>query len=168
MASQVILNHPKVILRHLNAPSARIERRATRMVDVYIQSLSWTIVSQPESSPEWTECLSCVILSSLLFITIPSSTDCAWCNKEGWQCEQNAITGPDSKKGSRCQASESQNHPKVPTVLQKYPKVPQSLGPTQRIGAFAKQVRKCWQFATQPAQKYPRVPKIPKSIQKYF
>merc|ERR1712226_1134221 len=40
-----------------------------------------------------------------------SNTDCAWCNKNGWQCEQNSITGPDSKKGSRCQASEP--HPKV-------------------------------------------------------
>merc|ERR1712107_942688 len=27
-----------------------------------------------------------------------SNTDCAWCNKNGWQCEQNAITGPDSKR----------------------------------------------------------------------
>ena len=41
----------------------------------------------------------------LSFLT--PSTDCAWCNKNGWQCEQNAITGPDSKKGSRCQASRS-------------------------------------------------------------
>merc|ERR1712244_46378 len=39
-----------------------------------------------------------------------SNTDCAWCNKEGWQCEQNAITGPDSKKGSRCQARTNQKY----------------------------------------------------------
>merc|ERR1711934_648485 len=39
-----------------------------------------------------------------------SNTDCAWCNKEGWQCEQNSITGPDSKKGSRCQARTNQKY----------------------------------------------------------
>merc|ERR1712013_516441 len=39
-----------------------------------------------------------------------SNTDCAWCNKNGWQCEQNAITGPDSKKGSRCQARTNQKY----------------------------------------------------------
>merc|ERR1711974_342626 len=39
-----------------------------------------------------------------------SNTDCAWCNKEGWQCERNAITGPDSKKGSRCQARTNQKY----------------------------------------------------------
>jgi len=33
-----------------------------------------------------------------------SNTDCAWCNKLGYQCEQNSDTGPDAKKGSRCQA----------------------------------------------------------------
>ena len=43
----------------------------------------------------------------------PTSTDCAWCNKNGWQCEQNSITGPDSKKGSRCQASEPHPNTKV-------------------------------------------------------
>ena len=49
----------------------------------------------------------------LSFLT--PSTDCAWCNKNGWQCEQNAITGPDSKKGSRCQASRSfTNLPEFP------------------------------------------------------
>merc|ERR1712241_419568 len=39
-----------------------------------------------------------------------SNTDCAWCNKNGWQCEQNSITGPDSKKGSRCQARTNQKY----------------------------------------------------------
>merc|ERR1712108_28188 len=33
-----------------------------------------------------------------------------FCNKEGWQCEQNAIPGPDSKKGSRCQARTNQKY----------------------------------------------------------
>ena len=49
--------------------------------------------------------LTFFIMFFLTFLT--PSTDCAWCNKNGWQCEQNAITGPDSKKGSRCQASRS-------------------------------------------------------------
>ena len=61
--------------------------------------------------------------------TIPS-TDCAWCNKEGWQCEQNAITGPDSKKGSRCQASEEMakisNPPKIHKSTNKSAKLPMS------------------------------------------
>ena len=57
--------------------------------------------------------LSLLTLFITLFLTfftlsfLTPSTDCAWCNKNGWQCEQNAITGPDSKKGSRCQASRS-------------------------------------------------------------
>ena len=55
--------------------------------------------------------LSLLTLFIMFFLTffilssLTPSTDCAWCNKNGWQCEQNAITGPDSKKGSRCQAS---------------------------------------------------------------
>ena len=54
--------------------------------------------------------LTLFIMFFLTFFTLSfltPSTDCAWCNKNGWQCEQNAITGPDSKKGSRCQASRS-------------------------------------------------------------
>merc|ERR1712112_776817 len=31
------------------------------------------------------------------------NTNCAWCNKDGYQCKQDQHTGPDSKKGSRCQ-----------------------------------------------------------------
>jgi len=31
------------------------------------------------------------------------TTDCAWCNKDGYQCKQDQHTGPNSKKGSRCQ-----------------------------------------------------------------
>merc|ERR1711953_717186 len=39
-----------------------------------------------------------------------SNTNCAWCNKDGWQCEQNSIHGPNSDKGSRCQARKNQNY----------------------------------------------------------
>merc|ERR1712033_70270 len=39
-----------------------------------------------------------------------SNTDCAWCNKNGWQCEQNQHTGPGSKKGSRRQARTNQKY----------------------------------------------------------
>merc|ERR1712179_259740 len=38
------------------------------------------------------------------------NTNCAWCNKMGYQCEQNSDTGPDSKKGSRCQTRTKQNY----------------------------------------------------------
>lgn len=32
-----------------------------------------------------------------------SNKDCAWCNEVGFQCAQDRATGPDSKRGSRCQ-----------------------------------------------------------------
>jgi len=32
-----------------------------------------------------------------------SDTDCAWCAKDGYQCAQDSVTGPNSKYGSRCQ-----------------------------------------------------------------
>merc|ERR1719347_2318018 len=38
------------------------------------------------------------------------NTDCAWCNKDGYQCEQNSHTGPGSKKGSRCQKRTNQKY----------------------------------------------------------
>jgi len=38
------------------------------------------------------------------------NTNCAWCNKDGYQCEQNSHTGPKSKHGSRCQKRTNQKY----------------------------------------------------------
>merc|ERR1712025_759602 len=38
------------------------------------------------------------------------NTNCAWCNKEGYQCKQDSHTGPGSKKGSRCQKRTNQKY----------------------------------------------------------
>jgi len=37
-------------------------------------------------------------------------TDCAWCNKYGYQCEQTSRNGPQSKRGSRCQDKRNKNY----------------------------------------------------------
>jgi len=42
-----------------------------------------------------------------------TNTDCAWCNKLGWQCEQNKVTGPlatGKNPGSRCSTQKNQKY----------------------------------------------------------
>jgi len=36
--------------------------------------------------------------------------DCAWCTKEANQCEQNKVTGPQSREGSRCTSPKVKNY----------------------------------------------------------
>merc|ERR1712121_97554 len=38
------------------------------------------------------------------------NTNCAWCNKLGYQCKQDSHTGPNSEYGSRCQKRNNQNY----------------------------------------------------------
>merc|ERR1712212_1063338 len=38
------------------------------------------------------------------------NTDCAWCTDKGFQCEDNKVTGVNSKEGSRCANGKNKNY----------------------------------------------------------
>jgi len=38
------------------------------------------------------------------------NTDCAWCTDKGFQCEDNKVTGVNSKEGSRCANGKNRNY----------------------------------------------------------